>query len=328
VFDKRHAWFIDFVCFGVLGTGRQVPARALLPLLTAAWAGCSSPRGPARVEDSLTSGRITVACTREARPVVDRELAAFVKLYPQAEVRVVERTSRDAVRALFAAQCDASVMARDLRPEERGAAARGGLEIEGYRFAKDAIVVVVHPSNPVENLALDDLRRIYEGRIKEWTKLGGSAAGIEPVIPPAESDVTEFLVERVMGGEPIRAPVLYESSDSGVVAAVARRTHALGFVSMTAGPEVKRLRLSGLAGLPYWTPDLEAVHRGDYPLTRYLNFYLRPSGPRLASGLITFVTSIDGQRIVRETGLVPTSVPVRFVRRSAMRSGHAEERRP
>ena len=326
MFDKRRAWFIDFACFGVPGTGRQVPVRALLPLLTAACTcGCSAPGGSARVEDSLTSGRIAIACTREARPLIDRELAALVKLYPLAEIRVVDRTSRDAVRALFGAQCDVAVIARELDPVERGAAVRGRLELEGYRFAKDAVVVVVHPSNPVENLAFDDLRGIYEGRIKEWAKLGGPAAGIEPVIPPAESDVTEFFVERVMGGQPIRAPVLREESDSAVVASVARRPHAIGFVSLAAESGAKRLRLSALAGLPYWAPDLEAVHRGDYPLTRYFNFYVRASAPPLAGGLITFVTSIDGQRVVREAGLVPTSVPVRFVRRSPMRSAHGEE---
>jgi ABC-type phosphate transport system substrate-binding protein len=57
-------------------------------------------------------------------------------------------------------------------------------------------------------------------------------------------------------------------------------------------------------------------------LTRFYNFYMRPRGPKAAAGFITFVTSMDGQAIVHEAGLVPTAVPVRFVRRSPMLGTH------
>jgi phosphate transport system substrate-binding protein len=257
---------------------------------------------------------------------MDREREAFVRLYPDADVRLVHGTSREAVRRLFAAEADLAVITRELEPEERGAAVRGRLELEGYRFARDALVVVVQPANPVENLALDDLRRIYSGRLARWSDLGGAATRIEPIIQPPQSDITEFFVQRVMDGQPITAPAVYEASDSAVVAGVARRPAAIGFVSLAwADRGAKALRLSSLSGLPYWKPDLEAVYQGDYPLTRFLNLYARPSGPRLANGFITFVTSQDGQKIVYEAGLVPTSVPVRFVRRSPMQSTHSQE---
>jgi len=65
------------------------------------------------------------------------------------------------------------------------------------------------------------------------------------------------------------------------------------------------------------------VYKGEYPLTRYFNVYVRDRGPRVGHGFITFITSLDGQRLVRDAGLVPTSVPVRFVRRSPMLSTHS-----
>jgi hypothetical protein len=49
---------------------------------------------------------------------------------------------------------------------------------------------------------------------------------------------------------------------------------------------------------------------------------VRAAGAKLANGLITFVTSIDGQRIVQQAGYVPTAVPVRFVRRSPLLGTH------
>jgi ABC-type phosphate transport system substrate-binding protein len=117
--------------------------------------------------------------------------------------------------------------------------------------------------------------------------------------------------------------VVYETSDSGVVDFVRSHPRAIGFVSMAwADRGAKALRLASLKGLGYWRPDPEAVYRGDYPLSRHMNLYARPRGPALANGLITFVTSRDGQTLVHQGGLVPTAVPVRFVRRSPMIGSH------
>ena len=325
--DKNHAGFLDFMRFGVPGAVEQSPVRALpslLPLALSLWVGgCSSGPAAKAVEDSVTSGRISVVSAAEAVSLLEKERDRFTALYPQATIRIAGGTSRDAVRALFGAECDAAVLSRELTPEERGAASRGGLELEGYRFAKDAVVVVVNPANPVENMALDDLRRIYEGKIMNWAELGATAGAIVPVFPPPESDMADYFSEQVMGGQPVRARVLIAASDSEAVATVAERAGAIAFVSVAwAERGAKTLRISTLQGLPYWKPDIEAIHRGDYPLTRSLSLYLRAKGPRLAQGLVTFITSRDGQQIVHERGLVPTSVPVRFVRRSPMQGAH------
>ncbi len=325
MFDKRRDGYLDFVYFGVLGTGWWLPERVLLVLALAAAgvAGCSPQRAPGSVEDSLTSGRISIVSAPEVLSIIMRERAVFDSLYPGATIAVVEGASHEAIRALFAGECDLAAITRELEPDERGAAVRGGLELEGYRFARDGVALVVHPGNPVQNIALADVRDIYRGKVMRWNALGGSEAAVEPVIQPPGSDITAFFEQRVMNGEPLRAPVVYESSDAGVVVYVSSHPAAIGFVSMAwAERGARSLRLAALKGLAYWRPDPEAVYRGDYPLTRHMNLYARPRGPALANGFITFVTSREGQAIVRDGGLVPTAVPVRFVRRSPMMGSH------
>jgi phosphate transport system substrate-binding protein len=197
------------------------------------------------------------------------------------------------------------------------------LELEGYRFAKDAVAVVVHPDNPTQNLALEALKRIYQGEITDWAQVTGFHGRITPVVPPVESDMMDFFIEHVMDGEAIKAEVLVARSDSDVVREVAAHAGAIGFVSMSwAARGAKALSLSAVNGLPYVFPDAETVYRGEYPLSRPYLFEVRAAGPRLAHGFITYVTSQDGQRIVHEAGLVPTAVPVRFVRRSPMEGAH------
>jgi phosphate transport system substrate-binding protein len=275
------------------------------------------------VEDSLTSGRISIVCAREARDLVARERDAFQALYPQASIEVRTGSSRDAVSALFAARCGAGVITRELSPEERTAAVRGGLELEGYRFARDAMVALVHPSNPVQNISLPELRSIYAGQVREWSQLAGARQGIHPVVQPMESDVTAFFIEEVMGGDAIGARVLREESDSAVVARVAGDPQALGYVTLAwAERGARPLRVAPLTGLAYTRPDAETVYGGKYPLSRLFNYYIRAGGPLLANGFITFITSTSGQKIVHEAGFVPTTVPVRFVRRSPMLKSH------
>ncbi len=325
-FDTDHMPFLDLPRFDSPGSDGRRTMRHRSPwllLFLAGVYGCSSKSSSVPVEDSLTSGRISVASAAEARTIIDRERGVFEKLYPDAHIQVATRPSGEGIRALFGADCDLAVISRELEPDERSAAARGGLEIEGYRFAKDAVVVIVNKDNPVENVALDDLKRIYQGKVTNWSALGGPWRAIEPVFPDPKSDLAGFFVQRVMNGEPVQTRVAVVDDDSLAVAEVKARPGGVGFVSLAwEGRGVKTLRVASLTGLPYWKPDLEAVYQGDYPLTRALSFYVRTNGAPLAHGLITYVTSHDGQAIVHEAGLVPTTVPVRFVRRSPLKGAH------
>jgi len=317
------------VSFGVQTSGRRILPRTLWQwaLVAVCLAGCAPRSAPGRVEDSLTSGRILVVCSRDAQDLITRERDAFRTLYPQAQIELREGSAREAVGALFGARCDLAVLTRELLPEEHAAASRGGLELEGYPIARDAVVALVNPENPVQNISLQDLRGIFRGAITNWSALGGANRSIRVVIQPPDADITGFFTEAVLGGEPIAAASIYETADSTVAARVRSDPDAIGYVTLAGVADGCRpLRIATLAGMRYWTPDLEAVHNGDYPLTRIVYTYVRATGHPLANGFITFVTSRDGQWIVHEAGLVPTTVPVRFVRRSPMMSSHREEK--
>ncbi len=322
--DLKLSAFLKSQLFVALRAGagsRALQGGVLLLLLLAG--GCSSRSAAPPKEESLTSGRIRVVCPPEVRALVDRQKGEFERLYPDAQIELASGESREAVRALFAAEADLAVLARELSAAEREAAMKGGLPLQGYRFAREAIVVIVHASNAVENVTLDDLRRVYQGEFTEWSDLGGTRTSIERVVQEPESDLMAYWREDVLKDQPIVGAALTAGSDSAVIAAVAARPGAIGFVGSSARLDgVRPLRLAAMTGLPYHSPDAELVYKGDYPLMRQFSFYARAKGPLLANGLITFATSMDGQRLVSESGLVPTSVPVRFVRRSPMLQTH------
>ncbi len=302
----------------------HVAGTLVVGLLAALASGCGSPQ-PARVEDSHSSGRITIVTAGAAARLVRLEADTFRVLYPRAEIIVRPGTSREAVRALYAAEADAAVITRDLLPDERRAAVQGGLELEGYRFAREGLVMVVHPEQEVEKLSMDEVRAIYRGDVSDWSAFGGAGARIVPVVQPPEADATDFFADAVMAGEPMKAPAVTAQDDSMVARTVASHPGAIGYVSLPwARRGVKPLGLARLKGLDYTFPDARTVYRESYPLTRSYSLYLRPGGARLAEGFVTFVTSREGQKLVLGSGLVPATVPVRFVTRSPMRATHSQ----
>ena len=113
--------------------------------------------------------------------MIAREQATFGALYPQAGIRVHVGSSRDAVSALFGATCDLAVITRELEPEERRAALQGNLGLETYRFARDALVLIVNRQNGVQNLTVEEVRKIYRGEVTRWFELGGAEVPIVPV---------------------------------------------------------------------------------------------------------------------------------------------------
>src|SRR5439155_26444843 len=129
------------------GPGRSwlLPTRGLFaPVLAALLTGgCSRDEASRPVEDTETSGRISIARRPDVRPLAASEVQAFRAGYPQAtlELREPESSGR-VVSALLAGRADVAVAGRELEQEERNVARRSGIEIEGHRIAQDAMCVV------------------------------------------------------------------------------------------------------------------------------------------------------------------------------------------
>ena len=326
---------ISFWHFVFRGPGRARPvtapkvgvpvAAALLFGLALTAAGCTRRSGAPPVEDTETSGRISIAASVDAQRLLMQELDAFRVTYPQAtlELRPPE-SSGQVVGALLGGHADLAAAGRELEDEERNMARQAGIEVEGHRVAQDAICLVVPEVSPVQNLTVGELRQIWLGDARTWSAFGGPSTAIVPVLPPLASDLARAFVQRVMDGATLRAPSVIEVSDSGVAERVAHTPGSIGVVrlALASAPGVRALGISPLEGLGYVDPDMETVHGGRYPLTLYFNLFIRTHGPRLAGGFVTFVASQPGQQLVLDSGRVPTAVPLRFVHRSPILGSH------
>ena len=76
------------------------------------------------------------------------------------------------IQAVQEGRCDIGLASRNLKDEEK---AKG---LEGTILAYDGIAIIVNPNNPVSDLDVETIAKIYTGEIKNWKEVGGNDAEI------------------------------------------------------------------------------------------------------------------------------------------------------
>lgn len=189
----------------------------------------------------------------------------------------------------------------------------GKLGFVDSAIARDALQFVVHKSNPVSNLSTQQLRDIYQGRIKNWKEVGGKDA---PVVAYShvmcgnrEEVARQYLVGKrdykagIVGiDNSLFAPWITNVGDETKVPDIVAADHnGIGWVSRSMNKDtVKVLSVDGV------TPTPETIANETYPVVRYLHFVTKGYPTGATKKFINFVRSPEGQKILaREGKIVP-----------------------
>ncbi len=267
----------------------------VLVLLAGMIAACSSPtRLPQQPTGEVLSGRVTFAGSTTVQPLADALGQAFQRHHPNVELEIAAGGSVVGIQAVHDGTADIGMSSRALTAEEAA-----GVEI--HQIAVDVIAVVVHPTNSVRNLTLEELRRIYLGEITNWREVGGADLPIVVVMRGKNSGTRGAFDDLVLSGEEpsaVRAQIAVTAGD--VVAIVADDPGAIGYVgfgNLESG--VAMIAIDGVF------PSVETARDGSYPLVRPLLLLTGPLTQPLARRFVEFALSKEGQQIVEENGWVP-----------------------
>lgn len=127
----------------------------------------------------------------------------FMQKNPEVSVTVIVSSAQRGFLSLLDGTAEIAIMSREIMPDERKKAAEKGLQIAESPVGHAAITLITHPRNPVNELTLDQLRKLYSGEYDNWKSVGGPD---EPVtclsrrVP--ESGGAVFFQEKVLGGVP------------------------------------------------------------------------------------------------------------------------------
>lgn len=179
------------------------------------------------------------------------------------------------------------------------------VDITFVQVAWDALVFIVHPSNPVATISLAEARSVYSGMITNWNTLGGPDRRLKVFVSRARtglSGVEGSMRTLLLGGkEPVETPNTAFVASTGIVEQMVEETPdgfaTTGF-SSAQHRKVKMLKVDGVA------PTVRNIIRNAYPLKRPL-FLLLPKAPKpQVRKFVEFALSADGQRFISSRNIV------------------------
>ncbi len=201
--------------------------------------------------------------------------------------------TRGAYKAIVDGEADLIFCAKPSE-EQLAYANEKGVELELIPIGREAFVFIVNAENPVNSLTEQQVRDIYSGKIRNWSEVGGKNRLIN-ALERNEGSGSQTRMLSFMGGEKIKRNAFAALTGSAI--GFSFRYYVEGMVGNSG---VKMLSINGVY------PDKEHIANGEYPLSS--NFYAvcrKDDENENLRGLIGWILSDEGQRIIDESGYVP-----------------------
>ena len=235
---------------------------------------------------------VIVAGSTSVQPYAEILAEEYASLYPGRIVDVQGGGSSAGIAAAESHTADIGMSSRGLKEKES--------HLWSVEIAKDGLAIIVHPSNPVEDLTIDQIREIYTGKITNWSEVGGSDSNIHLIAREAGSGTRSAFMELVMDKELITPKSIIQSSNGAIKLLVTGDINAIGFISLgLVDDDVKALKLGGVPA------TTENVINHSYSLFRPFLYVCNGEPTGEVNDFINFTLSPEGQRSLALEGLIP-----------------------
>jgi phosphate transport system substrate-binding protein len=233
-------------------------------------------------------------------PLAERWRREFNKVHPEVEIAVSGGGSGTGVKALIAGTAEIANSSRGIKPREVEEAEAAGVNPVEHVVAYDGIAIIVHPSNPLDEMSVEQLSDIFSGRVTNWGEVGAAGMGeIQVVSRDSASGTYEAFKDLVvtLGGtdksRDYAAAALKQASNQAVLALVSKTKTAIGYVGAPMGGG------EGVAA------TVEKAMSGEYPVSRALYCYTSGEPSGVLKEYLDWMKGPEGQMIVEELGFVP-----------------------
>ncbi len=284
-----------------------------LVMVVAAWLLIRPDKEPSSIGGGAAEASTTIE-NKGSDTLVNLALAwaeTYMQDYPDVRISVTGGGSGTGIAAMINGTVDIANASRKMKAEEIAAAEANGISPVEHVVARDAIAVVVHPSNPVESLTLEQISQIYTGRLSNWSQVGGDDRPIVLLSRESNSGTYVYFLENVVRQGDRKSELLFSPdtllmpSSEGISSEVRQNPNAIGYDGLGyVTPDQKVVAVALDDRSPAVLPSVATVNDGTYPVSRPLQMYTagEPTGQVLA--FLEWVLS-DGQQKVSELGFVP-----------------------
>ncbi|MCI7321337.1 MAG: phosphate ABC transporter substrate-binding protein [Clostridiales bacterium] len=205
--------------------------------------------------------------------------------------------SGSGIQAVSEGRCDIGLSSRALKDDEKTSG------LKETTLALDGIAIIVNPQNPVQDLTLEQIAKIYTGEITNWKDVGGSDAEIVRIGREAGSGTRDGF-ESITDTKDACQYRQELTSTGDVIATVSQNPNAIGYASLAAIKDsVKALTVNGVA------PTEATVKDGTYLVQRPFVLVTKEGAAlsETAQKFFDFATSVDAASIISAAGAVPVA---------------------
>jgi phosphate transport system substrate-binding protein len=232
-------------------------------------------------------------------PIMQKVVEAYMKAHPDVKISVSGGGSGNGIKALIDGATDIAMASRAMEAKEIDLAKTKNIAPNQIVCAIDAIVPVVHPSNKLTDITLAQLKDLYTGKTTSWKDLGGEGP-VVVISRDTSSGTYETWEGLVMKKERVFPGALMQASSGAVVQAVSKNKNAIGYVGIGyLDASTKGLKVEGIE------PTAENAKSKKFPISRDLYLYTNGAPAGAVKGLVDFILSAEGQKLVKEAGFVP-----------------------
>ena len=205
--------------------------------------------------------------------------------------------SGSGIKAVQEGRCDIGLSSRHLKAEELEAGLSGNI------LAYDGIAIIVHPENPVADLSVETIAKIYTGEITNWSEVGGNDAEIVLIGREAGSGTRDGF-ESITDTEDICKYRQELTSTGDVITTVSQNPGAIGYASVASVKDsVKALAVDGVE------PTEDTIKDGSYVVQRPFVLVTKSDAKlsEAAQKFFDYITSADANEIISAAGVVPAN---------------------
>jgi phosphate transport system substrate-binding protein len=232
--------------------------------------------------------------------------------HPNVSISVTGGGSGTGIAALLNKTVDIANASRQMQAEEITQAKANGFYPVEFVIARDAIAVIVNPTNPVSRLTLQQISDIYSGKLNNWSQVGGQDRPIVRLSREVNSGTHVYFRDTVIRLGDSKNKTLFATdtlllpSSEGIISEVRQNPNAIGYDGLGYVPaDLKVIAVAKTAGDAYILPSIATVNDKSYPIARDLYMYTagQPSGA--VKAYLGWIVSTEAQIIVANLGFVP-----------------------
>ncbi len=263
--------------------------------------GCIGSNDSDDSDDGASSSlKLQIAGSTTVLPIAEECARVYMEAHPGSKIYVSGGGSSHGVKSVADGTVDIGDASRDMKDSEMEAYPN----LVTHGIAKDGVAIVVHPSNQVSDLTMEQLQGIYAGTITNWQDVGGDDAKIMVVSREDGSGTRDCFEASVL--KPIKTEVadyaIIQDSNGKVRTTIAGNEYGIGFLSLGyVDSDIKAVNLNGIAA------TVENIRSGDYTISRTLLMITDGEPDADEQAFLDFVFSSAGQEIVSEVHFIPVS---------------------